>query len=95
MVISGRGREQFLRLSRGLGLPDLPHPFVSVTLWFFVVWKFVVVSGLRSFVVSESGVSGWGGRELLWARSLGGTGGKRAPRCETTCPECIPRYGLV
>ena len=64
MVVSGRGRRQFLRLSRGLGPPDLPPLFVSVVLWSFVVWMLIIVSVLVSSGVSESGVSGWGGRSF-------------------------------
>ena len=61
MVVSGRGRGQFPGLSRRLGSSELPLPFVSVFLWFSVVWKLIIVSGVRSSGVSESGVLGWGG----------------------------------
>ena len=61
MVNLGRGREQFLKSSRSLRSLNLPLLFVSVFLWFSVMWKLVVVSVLRGFGVSESGVSGWGG----------------------------------
>ena len=104
MVISGRGREQFLRLSRGLGPPDLPLPFVSVFLWFSVVWKLVVVSGLRSSGVSESGVLGWGGGSFcglaVW-EAQGVSGHRGARRCVRNASpgmgwfsSCFPRVSV-
>ena len=53
--------ERFLDLSRLLGSQTRPLIFFFVFLWFSIVWKIIIVSGLRGSGGSESGVSDWGG----------------------------------
>ena len=57
----GRGGERLLDPSRLLGSQIRPLIIVLLFLWFSVVWKIIIISGLRGYDGSESDVSGWEG----------------------------------
>ena len=74
MVMSSRGREQFPKLSRLLGSPDLPPLFVSVFLCVSVMWVEIIVSVLVMSSVSESGDTDWAIRNLCGLSIWGAQG---------------------